>query len=350
MVRGCLRSSRRKSMTETTDVSRTSGIALVLAAVLVLAWSVECRRVRRTFGEGGSLSTALGIHDVTSSDMPGFRMMIGESVIDVNFAPGTLETPLAAVHHWISASACAVTTYYGRFPVKHLHLLIVPVQGRRAVLSGGTQGYGGASTKVFVGQLATEENLKRDWVMTHEMVHLAFPSVAEEHHWIEERLATYVEPIARVEAGNLEPRVGHRLLQCGMQSLLYLPERHRAIRRLTTPSAGPTLNHPRRIAHCSLRCCTALSEHLYGVFWCRAVCATVRIGLLEWRSTFDLCSGSPSARGNTNLCGDGEHWNFHALSATARAAGRGQSTIAGARLRLEELRSHMPRFILPPRP
>jgi hypothetical protein len=130
-------------------------------------------------------------------------MMIGESVIDVNFAPGTLETPLAAVHHWISASACAVTTYYGRFPVKHLHLLIVPVQGRRAVLSGGTQGYGGAST-----------NLKRDWVMTHEMVHLAFPSVAEEHHWIEERLATYVEPIARVEAGNLEPRsVWHDLVE-----------------------------------------------------------------------------------------------------------------------------------------
>jgi hypothetical protein len=94
-----------QSMTETTDVSRTSGIALVLAAVLVLAWSVECRRVRRTFGEGGSLSTALGIHDVTSSDMLGFRMMIGESVIDVNFAPGALETPLAAVHQPLDVEA-----------------------------------------------------------------------------------------------------------------------------------------------------------------------------------------------------------------------------------------------------
>jgi hypothetical protein len=37
------------------------------------------------------------------------------------------------------------------------------------------------------------------------MVHLAFPSVAENHHWIEEGIATYVEPIARVEVGNLEP-------------------------------------------------------------------------------------------------------------------------------------------------
>jgi hypothetical protein len=75
-------------------------------------------------------------------------------------------------------------------------------------------GYGAASTKVFVGQLATEEDLKRDWVMTHEMVHLAFPSVADEHHWIEEGIATYVEPIARVEAGSLASQsVWHDLVE-----------------------------------------------------------------------------------------------------------------------------------------
>ena len=41
--------------------------------------------------------------------------------------------------------------------------------------------------------------------MTHEMVHLAFPSVAEAHHWIEEGSATYVEPVARARAGDLTP-------------------------------------------------------------------------------------------------------------------------------------------------
>ena len=65
-----------------------------------------------------------------------------------------------------------------------------------------------------MGQLTTEGDLKRDWIMTHEMVHLSFPSVAEEHHWIEEGIATYVEPIARVEAGNVEPRsVWHDLVE-----------------------------------------------------------------------------------------------------------------------------------------
>jgi hypothetical protein len=34
-------------------------------------------------------------------------------------------------------------------------------------------------------------------------VHFGFPSVARRHHWIEEGTATYVEPIARVQVGNL---------------------------------------------------------------------------------------------------------------------------------------------------
>jgi predicted metalloprotease with PDZ domain len=37
------------------------------------------------------------------------------------------------------------------------------------------------------------------------MVHLALPSLAERHHWLEEGLATYVEPIARARAGILTP-------------------------------------------------------------------------------------------------------------------------------------------------
>ena len=32
---------------------------------------------------------------------------------------------------------------------------------------------------------------------------MAFPSVSRQHHWIEEGLATYVEPIARAQAGSL---------------------------------------------------------------------------------------------------------------------------------------------------
>src|SRR4029077_8698269 len=108
-------------------VSLACRMAFILAAVLALIWSVELRGVQQDFGKGESTLAAPGIHDVTSSDIPGFRMMIGGGVIDVNSPSGALDTPSAAVHNWISASACAVTTYYGCFPVKRLDLLVVPV-------------------------------------------------------------------------------------------------------------------------------------------------------------------------------------------------------------------------------
>jgi hypothetical protein len=78
------------------------------------------------------------------------------------------------------------------------------VQARRSGVSNGrTFGEHGAHCQLSVGQHTTEVELKDDWMCTHEMVHLAFPSVEESHHWIEEGSATYVEPIARVKIGQL---------------------------------------------------------------------------------------------------------------------------------------------------
>jgi hypothetical protein len=44
------------------------------------------------------------------------------------------------------------------------------------VLSGTTYGYdAGALIRVVLGESATRAQLAADWVMTHEMVHLALP-------------------------------------------------------------------------------------------------------------------------------------------------------------------------------
>jgi len=48
----------------------------------------------------------------------------------------------------------------------------------------------------------TAAQLESDWVMVHEMTHLALPDVGPEHAWLSEGLATYIEGIARVQAGN----------------------------------------------------------------------------------------------------------------------------------------------------
>ncbi len=128
---------------------------------------------------------------------------IGGSTVRIEFAPGDLDLPVTKLIAWVSAAARAVTDYYGRFPVREARILIVPVADRQGVLNGTSWGTRPAATRIYVGQLTDDDDLKNDWVMTHEMVHYAFPSVPAEHHWIEEGIATYVEPIARLEAGQI---------------------------------------------------------------------------------------------------------------------------------------------------
>lgn len=152
------------------------------------------------------LIASVGSSALTPAAASTIRLEIGGGQIDVMFWDGNLDLPKPRIIDWVSLAACAVTDYYARLPVRHLRVLVVPVQGRSGVVSGTTFGARGAFIKVLVGEHASEAELRDDWVLTHEMVHLALPSVGEEHHWIEEGIATYVEPIARVESGNLGPK------------------------------------------------------------------------------------------------------------------------------------------------
>lgn len=105
---------------------------------------------------------------------------------------------------WVHAASKSVATYFGRYPVPHATVRITASEGS-GVRHGMTFGSPSAHIIISVGRDTNLAGLKKDWTMTHEMVHLAFPSMAEKHHWIEEGTATYVEPIARVQAGYLAP-------------------------------------------------------------------------------------------------------------------------------------------------
>ncbi len=104
--------------------------------------------------------------------------------------------------NWIKAAAEAVSLYYGRFPVRRLTLRIRS-DSSSGVHGGVTYPRFGGLILVTVGKNATVADLKDDWVLTHEMIHLAFPSMDDNHHWIEEGISTYVEPVARVRAGQI---------------------------------------------------------------------------------------------------------------------------------------------------
>lgn len=131
--------------------------------------------------------------------LPSETIESGGGRIEIAFAPGNLGERKATILAWVAQSARAIVTYFGRFPVSRLRLLIVPVSG--VGIHGTTWGYLGAATRVALGEGASDHEVARSWVMAHELVHSAFPSLRRDHLWLEEGLSTYVGPIARAQAG-----------------------------------------------------------------------------------------------------------------------------------------------------
>ena len=124
------------------------------------------------------------------------------STINAQFDGEAKTVSRADLLDWIQRAGDAVCTYYGKFPVPRLKLDI-HVRGGGGVHSGTTYPDGGGYTTISLGESTSRDELEHDWMLTHEMIHLAFPSMARTHHWIEEGISVYVEPIARVQAGQL---------------------------------------------------------------------------------------------------------------------------------------------------
>jgi len=143
----------------------------------------------------------LGCSTSTADEMTS-TIVIGTSRIDVKIDPADWKLAQPQLLNWVQKAAEAVATYYGRYPRPHVRLHILP-SGGHGVHGGQTWGREGGVIRIRVGSETTVDDLAKDWMLTHEMVHLAFPSLDDQHHWLEEGLATYVEPIARIQAGQL---------------------------------------------------------------------------------------------------------------------------------------------------
>ena len=127
---------------------------------------------------------------------------VGGAVIDLSIEvdPGAAASP-AEVERWVRRAGEAVTAFYGRFPVARVRMVVERIPGRRI---HGTA-FGSHLVRLRLGREAAREALDRDWVMTHEMLHLGFPDLDRRHTWMQEGLSTYFEPIARARVGQLTP-------------------------------------------------------------------------------------------------------------------------------------------------
>jgi hypothetical protein len=125
--------------------------------------------------------------------------------IGIEFDRGDYSVGAPALCNWIARASLAVAGYFGRFPVDDVRLVLRVVNGA-GVRGGTTYGHARDGQPLIVirlGRDTSSAQLTNDWELTHEMVHLSVPSVPRNSHWLEEGIATYVEPIARAQRGEL---------------------------------------------------------------------------------------------------------------------------------------------------
>lgn len=124
------------------------------------------------------------------------RLVQDRAEIEVQFAPGFDDRFRFDARTWVRRSAAAVSAYFGRFPVARVELLLLPEDGA-GVRGGTTFGVPSLLVRVRVGRSTTAQDFLDDWVLVHEMIHLAVPRVPRAQSWLQEGIATYVGSVVR---------------------------------------------------------------------------------------------------------------------------------------------------------
>jgi predicted metalloprotease with PDZ domain len=132
------------------------------------------------------------------------RVDVGGQTIDVAVAPGEMIASDDDLRAWIEGAARAVQGYYGMRPIQRALVVVVPTGGR-GMHFGRALGNGGATIVAMVGDRSTLADLTSGWELIHELLHTAFPKMVRDHAWLEEGMATYVEPLLRARLGMITP-------------------------------------------------------------------------------------------------------------------------------------------------
>lgn len=141
---------------------------------------------------------ALGSFEHRTFTLPGARF-------DVAVSRTATHLRTADLVEWIRESAQNVAAIWdGRFPVPRVQV-IVAGGGPYGIGSAVSMGMGGASVFVVVGDRAKRADLAKDWVMTHEMLHMVFPNMGFRQRWMEEGLSVFLEPLLRARRGRHDP-------------------------------------------------------------------------------------------------------------------------------------------------
>jgi hypothetical protein len=129
----------------------------------------------------------------------------GKAELIVTVPDGQFTLTDQEITRYVQRGAEAIVRYFGKFPMPRIDLDLQPARGNDVVF-GRTKPIHGATITMFVGRECASAALDDDWTLTHEMTHVAFPATKEDDtDWLGEGMATYVEPVARAQAGYLTP-------------------------------------------------------------------------------------------------------------------------------------------------
>lgn len=177
--------------------------AVVLLFGQPFAGSTEFRRDSLSSVESSLLLGATAAARAAAPNV--VRVNVAGGSIDIKFEPGEYPLGREVYVRWVTTAARAVTRYYGKFPVRNLLVRLSSARGSSVAFS--TAGFEGDQPviEIPIGRKISVAKLFRSWEATHEMVHLAFPQVDREDKWLKEGMATYIEPIARMQVNDLSP-------------------------------------------------------------------------------------------------------------------------------------------------
>ena len=121
------------------------------------------------------------------------------ATLEVQFAPGLGAQLRADALLWVQRGALAVAAYFGHFPLPQVEVLLLPADGD-GVQAGVSYAEPSPLIRIRLGRETTQAQFSTDWILVHEMVHLALPRVPHSQNWLHEGFATYVEALARGRA------------------------------------------------------------------------------------------------------------------------------------------------------
>jgi hypothetical protein len=124
----------------------------------------------------------------------------GGARIEVQFDDGFEAALVRDALTWVQRGADAVTRYLGRMPLAQFEILLRALPGA-GVKAGAAFPEPAPYLRLRLGVDTRNAQFADDWILVHEMLHLAVPQLARPQRWLHEGIATYAEGAARVLAG-----------------------------------------------------------------------------------------------------------------------------------------------------